>query len=62
MTGRLGSKMQETADTTIILRLPRTMKEWLKDRAVSNDRNMTAELRHMIKASMETGAGQGGAK
>jgi hypothetical protein len=54
--------MQETADTTIILRLPRTMKEWLKDRAVSNDRNMTAELRHMIKASMETGAGQGGAK
>ncbi len=54
--------MQETADTTIILRLPRTMKEWLRDRAISNDRNMTAELRQMIKASMEAGDRQDGAK
>lgn len=51
--------MRETPDTTIILRLPRSMKKWLQDRARSNDRNMTTELRQIMKALMENEPKQG---
>ena len=53
LSSGLGSKMEKIAETTLILRLPKAMKEWLRDRATLNDRNMTAELKQIIKAAME---------
>jgi hypothetical protein len=36
-----------------LIRLPAAVNEWLKDRAVGNDQNVTAELTNILKNMME---------
>lgn len=46
--------MSDTTTAALLLRLPKTLKEWLRERASGNDRSMTAEVKAILKATQQS--------
>jgi len=42
--------MSDATTAALLLRLPETLKEWLRERASGNDRSMTAEVKAILKS------------
>ena len=42
--------MSDVATAALLLRLPEPLKEWLRERAVHNNRSMTAEVKFILKS------------
>lgn len=46
--------MRDTNTAALLLRLPAGLKQWLRLRAIENDRSMTAEVNAILKATQQT--------